>query len=154
MKNILGLMLLMVVAAVPLVSAQTSQTQTPSGRDAAKKQEDQFPNIKKLSSQELDQLLDKHPDTLLLDVRESDEATRNGSFKGAIHIPLDQLEQRLSELPKDRVILPFCNRGGRGSKAADLLEKRGYKIAGATGVQTYSATGGTKYLVAAESDKK
>jgi hypothetical protein len=29
--------------------------------------------------------------------------------KGATHIPLDQLESRLSELPKDREIITYCS---------------------------------------------
>jgi len=30
-------------------------------------------------------------------------------IKGAAHIPLDQLESRLSELPKDREIITYCS---------------------------------------------
>ena len=30
-------------------------------------------------------------------------------IKGAAHIPLDQLESRLSELPRDREIITYCS---------------------------------------------
>lgn len=30
-------------------------------------------------------------------------------IKGATHIPLDQLESRLSELPRDREIITYCS---------------------------------------------
>ena len=30
-------------------------------------------------------------------------------IKGALHVPLDQLEARLAELPKDREIVTYCS---------------------------------------------
>ena len=44
-------------------------------------------------------------DSILLDVREPKEIEDLGGYEGAINIPLPQLEQRLSELPKDKTIL-------------------------------------------------
>jgi rhodanese-related sulfurtransferase len=41
----------------------------------------------------------------LLDVRNPDEIEKLGTLPGAVNIPLDQLESRLDELPKDRLIL-------------------------------------------------
>ena len=49
-------------------------------------------------------LADKKP-ALALDVRHGIE-TR---IKGAKHIQLDQLESRLSELPRDREIITYCS---------------------------------------------
>jgi hypothetical protein len=43
--------------------------------------------------------------TLLLDVREPKELQELGTIEGAVNIPLGQLEKRLDELPKDRLIL-------------------------------------------------
>jgi rhodanese-related sulfurtransferase len=40
-----------------------------------------------------------------LDVREPDEIRELGSLEGYVNIPLDELEQRLDELPRDRLIL-------------------------------------------------
>jgi hypothetical protein len=42
---------------------------------------------------------------LVLDVRAS-PATK---IKGAAYIPIDQLEMRLAELPRDRVIVTYCS---------------------------------------------
>jgi len=42
---------------------------------------------------------------LVLDVRYSIET----KIKGATHVPLDQLESRLSELPRDREIVTYCS---------------------------------------------
>jgi len=41
----------------------------------------------------------------VLDVRYQIET----KIKGATHIPLDQLESRLSELPRDREIVTYCS---------------------------------------------
>lgn len=44
---------------------------------------------------------------IVLDVR-PDEEYRNAHFSGAVSIPLEQLEQRLSELPRDREVVAYC----------------------------------------------
>jgi rhodanese-related sulfurtransferase len=44
-----------------------------------------------------------HP--LLLDVRDPEEIRESGSLEGYVNIPLQELEQRLDELPRDRQIL-------------------------------------------------
>src|SRR5690606_14878919 len=44
---------------------------------------------------------------ILLDVRTPEEAARGG-IGGAVHIPLDELRQRLAELPKDKTICVMC----------------------------------------------
>jgi rhodanese-related sulfurtransferase/biotin operon repressor len=46
-------------------------------------------------------------DTVVLDVR-PDVEYAGGHLPGAVHIPLDELEQRLSELPRDRDIVAYC----------------------------------------------
>jgi NADPH-dependent 2,4-dienoyl-CoA reductase/sulfur reductase-like enzyme/rhodanese-related sulfurtransferase len=61
----------------------------------------------------------------LLDVREHEEFKR-GSIDGAINIPLDQLRQRLCELPKNRRIWVNCARGQRSYYAVRVLEQYGF----------------------------
>ena len=77
-------------------------------------------------------------DVVVLDVREDSELVETGTVKGAIHIPLGQLEARLGELPKDKVILTACRGGGRASRALTLLESKGFKTAGFCGLANYS----------------
>lgn len=57
---------------------------------------------------------------LLVDVRDDDEFAE-AHVAGAMHIPLPDIETRLSEFPKDREILLFCRSGRRSGKAQDLL---------------------------------
>jgi rhodanese-related sulfurtransferase len=60
---------------------------------------------KKLTTEDLEKLLEKKDSIFFLDVREPDEISRLGSIKGYVNIPLGQLESRLKEVPKDRVIV-------------------------------------------------
>lgn len=62
----------------------------------------------------------------LLDVRtqaEWDEA----HVPGATHIPLDQLESRLSELPRDQQVVVMCRSGGRSASGRDILRQAGFE---------------------------
>lgn len=90
-----------------------------------------------LTPDELSKLLEKKEGVFFLDVRNPDEIEKNGTVPGYVNIPIDQLEKRLSEVPKDKVIVPFCARGVRAGKAADLLKKNGYKVAGSCGLTAF-----------------
>lgn len=68
----------------------------------------------------------------ILDVRESEE-WRAGHTPGAIHIPLGELEQRLSELPRDRPLVAACRSGSRSAGATRILRERGYDAANLAG---------------------
>jgi len=70
--------------------------------------------------------LDAGEDIYLLDVRTPEELEEHGMIAGAVNIPIDQLEARLSEVPKDKEIVTYCMRGGRASSAADILREAGY----------------------------
>lgn len=62
----------------------------------------------------------------LLDVRTADEYSLN-TLPGAVNIPLDELRDRLSELPKDKMIYTFCAVGLRGSLAYRILTQHGFE---------------------------
>jgi rhodanese-related sulfurtransferase len=59
---------------------------------------------KSLSADELKELLEKKK-IFFLDVREPKELTELGTIKGYVNIPLGQLEGRLPEIPKDKLIV-------------------------------------------------
>ncbi|WP_026970264.1 FAD-dependent oxidoreductase [Aliagarivorans marinus] len=73
---------------------------------------------------EIDSLSD---DQLLLDVRNPGELDSQGFIDGAINIPVDQLRERMDELPKDKEIIIYCQVGLRGNVAYRQLVNRGYK---------------------------
>jgi rhodanese-related sulfurtransferase len=57
-------------------------------------------SAKQTSVDALKAMLDKGEKILVVDVR-SDEEIKTGSIPGAIHIPMEQLEARMKEIPKD-----------------------------------------------------
>jgi NADPH-dependent 2,4-dienoyl-CoA reductase/sulfur reductase-like enzyme/peroxiredoxin family protein/rhodanese-related sulfurtransferase/TusA-related sulfurtransferase len=61
----------------------------------------------------------------LLDVREPVEV-QMGSIEGAVNIPVDQLRDRLGELPKDREIVLYCQVGLRAYLGARILMQNGF----------------------------
>jgi rhodanese-related sulfurtransferase len=61
---------------------------------------------------------------VLIDVREAWEY-RRGHARGAINIPLSQLQARISEVPQDREVLLICQSGHRSMQAAHLLQRQG-----------------------------
>ena len=62
---------------------------------------------------------------VFVDVRTPGEF-QAGSFKGAINIPVSELDSRLSELDKSKQIVVFCKSGARASKAEQILESKGF----------------------------
>ncbi|WP_283390601.1 FAD-dependent oxidoreductase [Millionella massiliensis] len=78
---------------------------------------------------------------LLLDVRTEAEFGF-GTIPGAVNIPLDELRERLAELPADRPIYVFCAIGLRGYLATRILLGRGFR-------QVWNLSGGYKTYAAA-----
>jgi NADPH-dependent 2,4-dienoyl-CoA reductase/sulfur reductase-like enzyme/rhodanese-related sulfurtransferase len=58
---------------------------------------------------------------LLLDVRDPDELAEHGKLPGAVNIPLGELRDRMNELPRDRTIVAYCQKGQRGYLATCAL---------------------------------
>jgi rhodanese-related sulfurtransferase len=48
----------------------------------------------------LQQMLDRGEKVLVIDVR-TDEEVKTGSIPGAIHVPMEQLEARMKDVPRD-----------------------------------------------------
>jgi len=74
-----------------------------------------------------DEVTNLSDDQILLDVRNPGELESVGYLDGAINIPVDQLRQRMDELPKDKEIIIYCQVGLRGNVAYRQLVNNGYK---------------------------
>ncbi|MCX7710054.1 MAG: CoA-disulfide reductase [Clostridia bacterium] len=73
-----------------------------------------------------DEVADLDPqDSLLIDVRTPMEF-KLGTIEGAVNIPLDDLRERLGDLPKDKTLYIFCQVGLRGYLAYRILVQHGY----------------------------
>jgi rhodanese-related sulfurtransferase len=78
---------------------------------------------------EFQRLAAKTPaDTLILDVRNTDEAA-GGMIKGALLVPEDEVLARLAEIPKDKRIVAHCSTGIRCEMAYHKLKEKGYNVA-------------------------
>jgi NADPH-dependent 2,4-dienoyl-CoA reductase/sulfur reductase-like enzyme/rhodanese-related sulfurtransferase len=64
---------------------------------------------------------------VLLDLRTKFELKHSGKIDGALHIPIDELRKRLSELDKQKEYVPFCAVGYRGYLGHRILVQNGFK---------------------------
>ncbi|MEF1226424.1 FAD-dependent oxidoreductase, partial [Vibrio fortis] len=74
-----------------------------------------------------DEVTNLNGNQVLLDVRNPAELENVGFISGAINIPVDQLRQRMNELPKDKEIIIYCQVGLRGNVAYRQLVNNGFK---------------------------
>jgi rhodanese-related sulfurtransferase len=68
----------------------------------------------------------------LIDVRTEDEY-RLGTIPGSKLIPVDQLRDRLDEIPTNDDVIVFCQVGQRGYIATRILQQRGFKVRNLSG---------------------
>ena len=80
--------------------------------------------------------LREQPDVMILDVREQDEWDA-GHIPGAVFMPMGQVPDRLSEIPKDKTVIVQCRSGNRSSQVTDFLVQQGF-------TNVHNMTGGIK----------
>lgn len=97
--------LITVVILMFLASCQTQQPQNVNAR----------PDMKELINDS---------ETVLVDVRVPEQFEKN-TAKGAINIPLAEIEEHATELKGKKVVL-FCNTGRQAGQALDILKKVGH----------------------------
>jgi NADPH-dependent 2,4-dienoyl-CoA reductase/sulfur reductase-like enzyme/rhodanese-related sulfurtransferase len=66
-------------------------------------------------------------ENVLVDVRSSEEIEENGAVEGSIHIPLDELRERLKDLDRTKTYVLFCAIGLRGYIACRILVQNGFE---------------------------
>jgi NADPH-dependent 2,4-dienoyl-CoA reductase/sulfur reductase-like enzyme/rhodanese-related sulfurtransferase len=64
---------------------------------------------------------------ILIDLRTKLELKHTGEIRGALHIPIDELRSRLSELDKQNMYIPFCAVGFRGYLGHRILVQNGFR---------------------------
>lgn len=70
--------------------------------------------------------------SFLLDVREPIE-WQAGHVDRAVHIPMQELVERIDELPKDRRIVCMCRSGNRSGRVVAYLRQHGYDAVNLSG---------------------
>ncbi len=118
-----------------LLASAASFAQQPGAAQTSK--------AKILTRAEFDALLAMPGQVLVIDVRRPTEIAMNGGFSVYLNIQAADLEKHLAEIPRDKPLILVSNHAHRAGLAADLLESKGFKIAGAIGAQVYESQGGT-----------
>jgi phage shock protein E len=78
---------------------------------------------------------------LLIDVRTPEEFDA-GHIPGAVNIPVEELGERLNEVPGETPIVVYCRSGNRSATAAGILARAGYSpVFDLGGIQNWVAQG-------------
>ena len=91
-------------------------------------QAQQVPQVKRISNQELQDILQNMEDVQLIDVRTPDEYGQ-GHLENAQLIDFLQsdFKEKVSKLDRDKPIVVYCAVGGRSAQSAKILESLGFK---------------------------
>ena len=79
--------------------------------------------MKEINVNEIDRIVDP----IVIDVREDYELEETGTIKGALHIPMNEVPNRLNEITKEREIYILCRSGVRSYNVAKYLNELGYE---------------------------
>jgi hydroxyacylglutathione hydrolase len=74
---------------------------------------------------ELKAKLNRREKLTILDVR-SESEWNEGHIKGALHIYVGHIKERMADIPKDKPVAIFCNVGRRAGFGASILRREGY----------------------------
>ena len=83
---------------------------------------------KEISAPEAVILRDNNKEVVLLDVREHSELTIC-RIEGALHNPMDEVQERHETLPRDAPLIVFCHHGMRSLNVVEYLETKGFENA-------------------------
>jgi hydroxyacylglutathione hydrolase len=82
-------------------------------------------SLRLLSVHQLKMMLDKHEPLTVLDTRGQEE-WESGHVESAIHIYVGHLEEKLSEVPRDKPVAVYCTTGHRSGLSASILLRGGF----------------------------
>jgi rhodanese-related sulfurtransferase len=89
--------------------------------------------IREISVIELKEARDRGEKPLVLDVRE-DWELQLARIPDVVHVPMNQLPQRLGEFERGSPIIVMCHAGGRSLRVAHFLANQGFtNVANLTG---------------------
>jgi rhodanese-related sulfurtransferase len=95
--------------------------------EAQEEETSQTTQVMDISPAEVFEILENDEDYLILDVRTEEEYV-TGYLEGAILLPVQELEDRLDELPADKPIIVYCRSGSRSRRAAEILVANGFTM--------------------------
>ena len=137
MKKMYGLVLGVALALVACnetpkqeaATVQKKETAVAAMKDAAPQEAAPAPEAPKATITNVDwnkALEMSKAGAVLVDVRTPAEVAE-GMAPGAVNIPLQEIQQRLGEFPKDKDLLIYCRSGKRSMAASNFLIENGYE---------------------------
>lgn len=84
------------------------------------------PAYQNISPDELISILQEEKDYFLVDVREPEELLETGFIPGAVNIPVSEIKQDFSSLPKTGKLIIYCRTGRRSADVAGFLTGKGF----------------------------
>ena len=78
-------------------------------------------NIPEINVMQLKEMFDNNNDFILLDVRTEIEVLTSSISSKAIHIPMNEIPNKLNELNKNKEIIVHCKSGKRSKKVCEYL---------------------------------
>ena len=81
--------------------------------------------MKSITFEELQRKIKSGESVVLIDVREQWE--RDANNIGGLHIPMNELMERMDEIPKNVPVVLYCRKGIRSMIALQRLEAKGYE---------------------------
>jgi len=137
MNNIASLRRLALALSLTVLSLAGAAADAPDGKTSQ-------PDFKSpvLTRVQVDALLAKPEQIVVIDLRRPGEHASKGAFPAFLSIQAADLEKYLAYIPRDRQVITVSNHAGRSGKAADLLASHGFKVAGAVGAEFYEKDGG------------
>ena len=82
--------------------------------------------IKEITVKELKNKFDNNEDFMLLDVRNIQEVLFS-KINGSIHIPMNEIMDRINELDSNREIIIQCKSGKRSARVCEYLMTQNFK---------------------------
>lgn len=105
---------------------QAAKYESAVGRMAAKASYVPQPRPGEINLDEFRKYADARPaNVVIIDVRNPDES-KKGMLKNAILIPAEEIKERSSEIPRDKLIITHCASGVRAEMAYHTLRELGY----------------------------
>jgi rhodanese-related sulfurtransferase len=80
--------------------------------------------MRQLTTQQLKNWIEENKDFALIDIRENWE--RETYNIGGEHIPMGDIMSRLNEIPKDKDVVIYCEKGIRSVISIQRLENHGF----------------------------
>ncbi|MGN0400507.1 MAG: rhodanese-like domain-containing protein [Blautia sp.] len=96
-----------------------------------------------ISAHELD-LFCRKKNALIIDLRSHEEFAES-HYRGAVNIPYEELEDwekvQTEKLPKEKILVLYCDRGSASLMAARELMKKGYRVKSVVGgIRAYNGS--------------